>query len=617
LKIAAGTILAGKYRLEAPVGKGGMGSVWRARHLKLDADVAIKFMDPGITASEPARDRFQREAKASAKIDYLHIVHVHDYGIEGETPYIVMELLRGESLDERLKRQLRLSLGELVPVVAQVCKALRKAHDAGFIHRDLKPGNIFLVRSDDDDELVKLLDFGIAKDTDSAAEGRTKTGDFMGSPHYMSPEQIHDSSSIDARSDLWSLGVILFRAITGVLPFPGEQVGAVIGGVLTAPIPAPSNYLRGLPEGIDAFFQKALSRDRAARFQSAREMADAFAALVGAPALSGAGRRGSSAPWIQREALMGSASASGSGGYRINTPAAAPPPRASDPGSHAGSSHPVLPPPNPPPSGAGSFERRGKTVKMTPYKGPAPDPGPPKDPPAAHPYGSTQPLSDVTQLVAGTLTASPSARHTAARGPNEGLGQSLFAAVRGWPLQKKIAAGGGIAAALLVLLVVAFRSPSAEEGSSLAGASQTAAAAPPTTQASPGTTATAAENAETAPVEVNLSDVPGMPQQPVPSNPNGSPGDEKGRSQLLKPIPAGKARLIIDRQGGSCKVTVNGSPVGSTPVNVIVNPGNFLVFCHVPNGNPIKQSVNVRAGENKNVGFLVTGRVPAIRDPGF
>src|SRR5690349_2833668 len=145
-----GRIIAGKYRLERTLARGGMGSVWMARHVHLDMLVAIKFMDAAATASNDAMARFEREAKAAAQIQSPHVVHVHDYGMEGSTPYLVMELLQGEDLGARLRREKRLSLIEVSHILTQVSKALRKAHEAGLIHRDLKPANIFLARTDDD-----------------------------------------------------------------------------------------------------------------------------------------------------------------------------------------------------------------------------------------------------------------------------------------------------------------------------------------------------------------------------------------------------------------------------------------------------------------------------------
>ena len=280
MKIATGAVIAGRYRLDKRLAVGGMGSLWTAQHTQLDTPVAIKFMDPNHAGSAMGRTRFEREAKTAASLKSAHVVQVHDYGVEDDRPYIVMELLQGEDLGKRLKRERRLSLQVTSSILTQIARGLRRAHDAGLIHRDLKPPNIFMARGDDE-EVVKILDFGIAKDTMGAKLGEgTQTGELMGSPHFMSPEQIRSSKDIDHRSDLWSLGVILFRALTGALPFQGDAIGAVIAHILADPIPAPSSVYPSLSPIVDAYFARAFSRDPATRFQSAREMAESFAALV-------------------------------------------------------------------------------------------------------------------------------------------------------------------------------------------------------------------------------------------------------------------------------------------------------------------------------------------------
>ena len=284
MELARGVVIAGKYRLERPLATGGMGSVWVARHAQLDTPAAIKFMDPQSASSAVARARFEREAKASAALHNRHVVRVLDYGVEGETLYLVMELLQGEDLSRRLHRERRLSLEAASRILTQTAKGLRTAHEARVVHRDLKPANIFLARvPDDDEEIVKLLDFGIAKDTATTAIGEgTKTGELMGSPHYMSPEQVRGARDLDLRSDLWSLSVVMFRAITGRLPFTGDQIGAVIAQILADPIPVATNVAHDLPPALDGFFARGFSRDRDRRFQSAREMAEALAAIAAA-----------------------------------------------------------------------------------------------------------------------------------------------------------------------------------------------------------------------------------------------------------------------------------------------------------------------------------------------
>jgi serine/threonine-protein kinase len=287
--IEEGRVIASRYRLERLLARGGMGSVWVARHLKLDSTLAIKFIDPELAQLAEARGRFEREAKVAAQLQGPNLVQIHDYGIDDGTPYMVMEYLHGEDLCARLNREKRLSLEAAADIVVQVAKVLRRAHEAGIVHRDLKPGNVFLVRGEDEEDTVKLLDFGLAKIPQSASvDEMTQTGTLLGSPRYMSPEQARARKNIDHRSDLWSLAVIAFRAVTGALPFPGDEIVDVLMKICTAPVPAPSSIDPALGPAIDRFFARAFQQDPARRFQSARDFSREFvAATTGrAPLLS-------------------------------------------------------------------------------------------------------------------------------------------------------------------------------------------------------------------------------------------------------------------------------------------------------------------------------------------
>jgi len=279
-------LVAGKYEVVRLIGRGGMGSVWEGRHASLGTKVAVKFIDREHAESEEARSRFVTEARAAATIETRHAIRIFDHGMTDEgRPYIVMELLVGEALDARIDRLGHVSLHETARVLGQVCRALQRAHDAGIIHRDLKPENIFLVHAtDDDEETAKVLDFGIAKILGPPGESltsSTKTGAVLGTPYYMSPEQARGLKHLDHRSDLWSLGVIAYRCVTGQLPFEGESVGDLLVKICTSTPPRPSTTMPGLPPSFDGWFQKALAREPGDRFASASELGDGLALCAG------------------------------------------------------------------------------------------------------------------------------------------------------------------------------------------------------------------------------------------------------------------------------------------------------------------------------------------------
>ncbi len=279
---APGAAFGGKYRLERPLAQGGMGAIWVAWQSGLERRVAVKFMARELSSSSLARARFDREARAAAQLRTPHVVLVHDHGIEDDTPYIVMELLEGEDLNSRLRRTRRLPLADTARVAFQVAKALRRAQEAGLVHRDLKPANVFLAH-EDGDEVVKILDFGVARLAEQHGDGgeSTRSGVVVGSPHYMSPEQARGLQAVDHRSDLWALAVILFRAVTGAVPFPGNELGDIIIRVWNDPAPAPSELAPDLPPALDAFFARALAKSPADRYQTAPELAAAFAQAAG------------------------------------------------------------------------------------------------------------------------------------------------------------------------------------------------------------------------------------------------------------------------------------------------------------------------------------------------
>ena len=292
-KLVARRIIADKYRLERALAAGGMGSVWSAWNTQLDVPVAIKFMAPAMASSHELVARFEREARAAAQIRSSHVVQIFEHGVDDGLPFIVMELLEGEDLGQRMRRVGRLPLADTARIVSAVCKALRRAHAIGIVHRDLKPANVFLARGDEDDEeLVKVLDFGVVKSLAEAVDsGVTKTGELIGTPNYMSPEQARSTKTVDHRSDLWSLGIIAYRALTATLPFPDEEGIERLMRICSEPVPPPSAYAADIEPEVDAFFKKALAMDPEDRFQTAREMAEALANVAGVPLSSRSGSR--------------------------------------------------------------------------------------------------------------------------------------------------------------------------------------------------------------------------------------------------------------------------------------------------------------------------------------
>jgi serine/threonine-protein kinase len=280
--IGEGEILAAKYRLERELGRGTMGTVWAATHLTLQQRVAIKFIAPEFANSVEARLRFRTEARAAAHLKSRYVVQVYDDGetVEG-TPYIVMQYLEGETLEQRLEREGSLPLFDAVRISAHVARALRRAHSHGIVHRDLKPGNIYLCRSDEDEHgwVAKVLDFGVAKTEGFGDRATTKPGAILGTPLFMSPEQIERASLVDHRADIYSLGVCFFNMVTGRYPFEEQSFTGVLMAICTRPLPDLRTLSPGLPEAVNLWFERCCARKPESRFQSADE---AFVALQAA-----------------------------------------------------------------------------------------------------------------------------------------------------------------------------------------------------------------------------------------------------------------------------------------------------------------------------------------------
>jgi eukaryotic-like serine/threonine-protein kinase len=276
-----GTIIAGRYRIDGEIGAGTMGVVVAAWHLELDQAVAIKFLNPAALGTGESSERFRREARAAAKIRSEHVARVFDVGtLDNGLPYMVMELLRGHNLDEELRLRRVLPVLEAADYLLEAIEALAEAHAAGVVHRDLKPGNLFVSERADRTRIVKVLDFGVSKsfgDSASALEvGLTRTGTIVGSPLYMSPEQLRSTRTVDARTDVWALGVILYQLLTGHTPYEAELLADLCAMLLRDP-PTPVNtYRNDLPAGIEAVIMRCLQREPDDRYQNVSALADAL-----------------------------------------------------------------------------------------------------------------------------------------------------------------------------------------------------------------------------------------------------------------------------------------------------------------------------------------------------
>jgi serine/threonine protein kinase len=264
----------GQYKLEAPLGKGGMASVYRAYQASMDRYVAIKVMTPEIADDPNFVERFQREARTIGRLEHPHILPVIDFGVSDGIYYIVMRYMDGGSLDDRL-RQRRLRVDEIVHYLDQIASALDYAHQRGVIHRDLKPNNVLLDRANN----CYLTDFGIAR-IEGTERKLTATGSVMGTPAYMSPEQAM-GRSVDGRSDIYALGVMLYEMVTGRLPFTADTTAALIFQHVYELPPSARQFAPELPEAIDALFNRALAKTPEARHNTAQELADHFAQVVG------------------------------------------------------------------------------------------------------------------------------------------------------------------------------------------------------------------------------------------------------------------------------------------------------------------------------------------------
>jgi len=285
LPIAPGQIIAERYLVGELLGEGGMGVVCAGTHVLLGTPVAIKLIHSDLKDSPEAVRRFMNEARAAAALKGEHIARVFDVGqLSSGEPYLVMEQLEGTSLDHYLVERGQLGQTEAVDIVLQACEGLAEAHAAGLVHRDIKPANLFLARLPNGQFSLKILDFGIAKQRmDGNTPALTNPGKSLGSPWYMSPEQMMTPASVDQRADVWSLGVLLFELLTTKRPFDGETVPQVCATVLTAPAPRLSDSRDDLAAELDPIVLRCLEKEPNRRFESVAELAHALGPFASAP----------------------------------------------------------------------------------------------------------------------------------------------------------------------------------------------------------------------------------------------------------------------------------------------------------------------------------------------
>jgi serine/threonine-protein kinase len=339
---AMGELIAGKYRVLSLIGEGGMGTVLAAHHELLNVPVAVKLVSPALVRHRPALDRFLREAQAVARLKSEHVARVMDVGtLEGGEPYLVMELLDGEDLERRLQRAGPMAIANAVDCILQALEAMAHAHAVGIVHRDLKPANLFATSTPDGREIIKVLDFGIAKLSDESTGARTGalTDDHstLGSPSYMAPEQVRASRVVDHRADIWALGTILYELLTGRVAFGGQSVGEIFGTVLHKEAPRLRALRPDASTELETIIARCLEREPRHRFDDVSQLADAVAPF-------GSGSWDGHIARIQQTlARAGKASAETSGSVR--PPARSTPPPAVSVRPPAGSERPPAPQP--------------------------------------------------------------------------------------------------------------------------------------------------------------------------------------------------------------------------------------------------------------------------------
>jgi serine/threonine-protein kinase len=276
--VRPGDVVAGKYRVERTLGAGGMGVVVAATQLELDRSVALKFLLPRVLERRDLVARFAREARVAAKLQSEHVARVLDVGaLDEDTPFIVMEYLDGEDLARLLTARGPLSCKQAVGYVLEAAEAVAEAHALGIVHRDLKPANLFLAKRTSGPPLIKVLDFGLSKFSELASqENVTSVNGIFGTPAYMSPEQLWSSRTADARSDIWSLGVVLYELLTAQCPFPHERMPELIAAILHAPAQPIDEWRDDVPPELAAIVLQCMEKDPGQRFANVALLAEAL-----------------------------------------------------------------------------------------------------------------------------------------------------------------------------------------------------------------------------------------------------------------------------------------------------------------------------------------------------
>ncbi|MGH7269703.1 MAG: serine/threonine-protein kinase, partial [Polyangiaceae bacterium] len=275
--VREGEILDGKYRIDRVLGVGGMGVVVAATHVQLNQRVALKFLLPAALGNPQVIERFAREARAAVQIQSEHVARVTDVGtLPTGSPYMVMEYLDGADLADALEKDGPMPVAQAVGYVLQACEAIAEAHALGIVHRDLKPANLYLARRAGRESVVKVLDFGISKARDAGPSGLTQTSALIGSPYYMAPEQMMSAKSVDARADIWAIGIILYELLAGEPPFVAESMPEVVYLVTQRDPPPLRDKRPDVPEGLADVIARCLARSPDDRYADVAKMAAAL-----------------------------------------------------------------------------------------------------------------------------------------------------------------------------------------------------------------------------------------------------------------------------------------------------------------------------------------------------